>query len=91
MYISSGTVALSNRTLLLGDTDRSVIALAGGTAYYQLPAPAGFFAPASECLVYRDSANCNGDTECKSKEEECKRDTCSHGLESCGCQKFTFT
>ena len=91
MYIYSGTAALSDRTLLLGDTDRAVIELAGGTAYYQLPAPAGFFAPASECLVYRESANCNGDTECKSKEEECKRNTCRTDHESCGCQNITFT
>ena len=55
---------------------------------YVMPVPAGYWLPATECKVYRQSAECESwDTDCQSAEKACAEDT--NEIAS-GCQPVTF-
>ena len=59
---------------------------AGSSIVYLLPAPPGYWVPASECKVYREACG-QSDTACLSAEAACALDT---NETASGCQPVTF-
>ena len=56
---------------------------------YLLPAPPGYWLPATDCLVYRQSADCQSwDTGCQLAEDECKLVNVSDATEDCEAATF---
>ena len=92
-----GTATLTKTTVYsnTAPTGANLYLSAGSTTTYELPAPPGYWVPASKCEVWREATSCGlYDTACKNAAESCKVnlidnvDSCN--VTSSSCQPTTF-